>query len=321
MTKSELLDLFQIGASLSVSDKFHIHTASGRLLEVSAETVLAYLRRSSTSFTIDSEGNVIIDGVPTGYKIEPVDLTNLTSRVASLESSMSNTIEEAPDDGKQYVRKNKAWVENQSGSLSAEEKDALASLVDDKYPLTLTISGNGGIKERGTSVVPSATLTVKRGSTDVTSSSTMTASSGTLTGSSFSDTAITSAKTYTFTATYNGKTKTANISYSFLNYRYRGMLSTLPGTDEQVLSAIQSASKEFSESAILGATNLSANKYYIFAVVGTHSFEIRENSTNGVVSAAKTGTISVPRVNATANDTYSYIIVPASDMAWTFKIV
>lgn len=116
-------------------------------------------------------------------------------------------------------------------------------------------------------------------------------------------------------------TKTAQYTISYMNYRYRGELSSLPSTDADILSAIQGASKEFSHAGTLGATNLAKDKYYIFAVVGTHSFEIRENSVNAVVDAAKTGIISVPRVNGSGSDTYSYIIVPASAaMAWVFRI-
>ena len=110
-----------------------------------------------------------------------------------------------------------------------------------------------------------------------------------------------------------------DISYIFREYRYRGELSSVPSDYVSAIKGLDT--QELNETATLGSTNLPANKYYLFAVVGNKTLICRHAATGGLISGTVTGTCQIPRQNGTKNDnTYSYILVPKSEIAWAFTI-
>ena len=382
ITQQELLTLFSMGTCVRTSDKFLIHTSTGRLLEVSAEAVRAYLKKDFNGvLSVDDEGYVTINDERTGYQLQPVNITDLQTRMDGLEQDIKDitlsgagcqcsdmgerlTVPTADTqikvkhgdemkhitlgDIKTFLAPEYAprWTDatcsiscTKAGVSTTMEVGSAKPLASDftssgSAASAVSVAGtaNGGSLDEGNSgisiitstdasFVAKATRVYTAGTTQVKSSK------GTPTNKTAanSNTELASASVNSnidaSTFVIKSMTKTAQYAISYMNYRYRGEISSLPSTDAEVLSAIQGASREFSHAGTLGATNLAKNKYYIFAVVGNHNLEIRENSVNALVDAAKKGTISVPRVNGSGNDTYSYIIVPASvAMAWVFRI-
>ena len=126
--------------------------------------------------------------------------------------------------------------------------------------------------------------------------------------------------TYKVSVNYDGiKGNLPDISYIFREYRYRGELSSVPSDYVSAIKGLDT--QELNETATLGSTNLPANKYYLFAVVGNKTLVCRHAATGGLISGTVTGTCQIPRQNGTKNDnTYSYILVPKSEIAWAFTI-
>lgn len=91
ITQQELLTLFSMGTCVRTSDKFLVHTSTGRLLEVSAEAVRAYLKKDFNGvLSVDDEGYVTINGERTGYQLQPVNITDLQTRMDGLEQDIKD---------------------------------------------------------------------------------------------------------------------------------------------------------------------------------------------------------------------------------------
>lgn len=200
------------------------------------------------------------------------------------------------------------------------------------FPLTVTQTSNGGTREIGTSIIPSGTLSVTREGSPVTPDSiTCSERSITVNGNTWTGTEISETNTtYTINVTQGGQTKSVKATYNFTNYRYYGVLDSEPSDIATAIETIKNKhtssnpTKGLSTSKVLGSNaspiNLAANKYYLFAVKGSHSFTIN-NSTGGTVSAKQTGTVSVPQENnSTKTNIYSYVLVDASKINWAFYI-
>ena len=136
----------------------------------------------------------------------------------------------------------------------------------------------------------------------------------------FTGATISNDTTYKVSVNYDGiKGNFPDISYTFREYRYRGELSSVPSDYVSAIKGLDT--QELNETATLGSTNLPANKYYLFAVVGNKTLVCRHAATGGLISGTVTGTCQIPRQNGTKNDnTYSYILVPKSEIAWAFTI-
>ena len=136
----------------------------------------------------------------------------------------------------------------------------------------------------------------------------------------FTGATISNDTTYKVSVNYDGiKGNFPDISYIFREYRYRGELSSVPSDYVSAIKGLDT--QELNETATLGSTNLPANKYYLFAVVGNKRLVCRHAATGGLISGTVTGTCQIPRQNGTKNDnTYSYILVPKSEIAWAFTI-
>lgn len=230
------------------------------------------------------------------------------------------------------------------GSTTEEENsvaDALTALKGDVdallasvFPLVVAYgTNNGGTFEYGDSVTPSVAWTATRQGSAVAPSSAVATTnlSGTMASNKLSYSAsalnLTSEKTFSVVVSQGGQSVTlGQIKWTPTYYRYRGEVSSVPSNYATAIKAL--ATKELSTTKTLGATNLSANKYYLFAVKSDTAVTlvVRENSTNAIVSGTVTGTVTLTQENnyqeggSARTNTYYYVLVPASTSAWTFKI-
>jgi hypothetical protein len=207
-----------------------------------------------------------------------------------------------------------------AGVMSASQAQDLADVVLEVFPLVVTVtSSNAGVFEIGQSVTPAVALSIMRRGVSVASEATITTSM-TVDGTNLSYEAITENTSFNISVAHKGSTvAVAQQQYRFFNYVYGDVLSAAPA---DIVAAISGAStlKELSARTTYNGT-LAANKLFLFAVPGNVNLVCRHSETGAVISGCTTGTALVPRVNdANTEDSYSYIIVPASDVAWNFKI-
>lgn len=217
------------------------------------------------------------------------------------------------------------------GQLTGPEIDALpgriAALEDATFPLTVAATG-GGTYEVGLSVTPSVSLSITRKGQSVAEEATVSVSGVTNPNvaqdkSGWTADAVTPSSATTITATTSvtqgGKTETKTNQWKFTYYRYRGEVSNVPSDYAAAIKAL--ATKELSTVTTLGSTNLSANKYYLFAVKGSDvSFVVRHTQTGAEISGCVTGTATIEQENEQGSNTYSYVLVPASSSSWSFTI-
>lgn len=109
------------------------------------------------------------------------------------------------------------------------------------------------------------------------------------------------------------------LTVKFARYRYYGILSSRPeSVTESLVKSL--GTSELSDSGTLGNTSLAAGKYFLFVVPGVKTLVVHHSGTDGVVDSEK-GTVEIHRKNGTGTGyTYSWILVPASSTAWSFKI-
>lgn len=215
------------------------------------------------------------------------------------------------------------------GLMSAADKNMFDDMVTEVFPLTVAIaSSNAGTREIGTSVTPNIVLGITRKGADVSSSANTISSQGevqsdnkTIIGS-----ALTSGTTtFQISVSQGGQTKSApNQVFDFMNYRYYGVInSSTEPTKAQVKTLCENGTltKQLSRSTKMGATDLAANKCYVFVVPNTDVNLIVKNAKSGnPISGCTVDTVTVNRVNGTAEVSCKYVIVPAGSAAWTFEI-
>lgn len=214
--------------------------------------------------------------------------------------------------------------------MNAEFRENISEMMSEVFPVeAAVVSSNAGTREIGTSITPVIEVSITRKGSDVAASSEVSVSPDdgslsqdkkTYTGASISS----GSKTYQIVVTQGGQT--ANIPnqvFSFLNYRYYGVVSSAPANAAAVKTLCQNGtlSKQLSSSTTLGDTELAANKYYVFVVPNTNVSLVVKNAKSGnTISGCTVGTVEIPRVNNSANVNYKYVVVPASSISWTFKI-
>lgn len=213
------------------------------------------------------------------------------------------------------------------GLMSSTDKGLLDDVVTEVFPVKVQIVvSNADVREVGTSVTPNIVLNITRKGVDVAESAVVTVSPSGTVGSdnkTITDTAISSgSKTYQIAVTQGGQTVNApNQTFSFKNYRYLGVVSSKPNTDN-IVAAIRALLKELSTVTTLGQTTLEANKYYLFAVKGIVDLIVKNAKSGGTISIGPSdkGTATVPQENGLGSNTYSWVIVPASTSTWYFQI-
>ena len=210
------------------------------------------------------------------------------------------------------------------GQISDNER--ITYLEKQTIPLDLSytaITPTAGTSERGTTFVPVVRISIKWKDNNVAAQSTVTVTPAVTLATNneaFTGATISNDTTYKVSVNYDGiNGNFPDISYIFREYRYRGELSSVPSDYVSAIKGLDT--QELNETATLGSTNLPANKYYLFAVVGNKKLVCRHAATGGLISGTVTGTCQIPRQNGTKNDnTYSYILVPKSEIAWAFTI-
>lgn len=223
---------------------------------------------------------------------------------------------------------------NGTGLVATDVQGGIKELATAIFPVTASIyEGNTGIFETGTQVSPLLKLDIKRNGVNVQSSSTVsvnppedmevtTASNRkviTYTGEPLTS----GTHTYAIDVVQGGQhAAPLTAEYKFSYYRYKGALSSKPNTSN-IVAAIRALPKELSTVTTLGQTTLEAGKYYLFAVKGTVSLIVKNAKSGGTIDipASDKGTCIVPQENGVGDgNTYSWVIVPASNNTWYFQI-
>lgn len=214
-----------------------------------------------------------------------------------------------------------------AGVMTAEQAQDLDAVVLQVFPLEVTVaSSNAGLFEKGTSVTPDVRIDIiRRGVTvkDYASlSSTLRVVGETTNGLRLGYDAITENTSFNIAVSHKGATvNVPQQQYRFVNFIYGDVLSAAPepGSIATHLREARTLS-QLSTSTTYSGT-LQAGKFFIFGVPGNVTLMCRHSETGAIISGCTTGTVQVPRQNNyDVTDLYSYIIVPASDVAWNFKI-
>lgn len=258
-------------------------------------------------------------------KIAGLDLDRISSALTHSEEAISaQTAESLQKIIDEQAEDRKRLDALDQGQISDNER--ITYLEKQTIPLALSytaITPTAGTSERGTTFVPVVRMSIKWKGNNVASQSTVTVTPAVTLATNneaFTGATISNDTTYKVSVNYDGiKGNFPDISYIFREYRYRGELSSVPSDYVSAIKGLDT--QELNETATLGSTNLPANKYYLFAVVGNKKLVCRHAATGGLISGTVTGTCQIPRQNGTKNDnTYSYILVPKSEIAWAFTI-
>ena len=225
---------------------------------------------------------------------------------------------------------------NGTGLVATDVQGGIKELATAIFPVTASIyEGNAGTFETGTPVTPLLKLDIKRNGVNVQSSSTVNVNPPedmevttvsnrkviTYTGEPLTS----GTHTYQIAVTQGGQTVNApNQVFDFMNYRYYGVInSSTEPTKAQVKTLCENGTltKQLSRSTKMGATDLAANKCFVFVVPTTSVNLIVKNAKSGYpISGCTVDTVTVNRVNGTAEVSCKYVIVPAGSAAWTFEI-
>lgn len=239
-----------------------------------------------------------------------------------------------------------------TGLNAATAQQAFAELATEVFPLEVAIiaSGSNGGKHEVTDsehpVTPTFALSITRRGSDVSASATITVENH-LTGSgsysvisnaTFSNDVLTcptiiNGMVYRITVTQGGQTVVLDgedtsgayanfLRFTFLNYVYGFPVATKP-TSENIGTVIGSSTADdrvLSNATETEAIELAAEYYYVFAVKGSVNLVCRHAGTDGIVTGCTTGTVTLNRINGYGTDSYSYIIIEAADVNWSFKI-
>lgn len=217
-----------------------------------------------------------------------------------------------------------------AGVMSAEQAADLADVILQVYPLVAAIShSNAGTYEKGLSVVPNVVVDVLRRGVGVAIEATVSSTLRVVEtpGNTPSDKfylaydAITENTSFNIAVTHKGMTvNLPQQQYRFANYVYGEVIDEEPAN---IAATIFNATtlKELGTRTTYNGT-LAADKMFVFSVPGNVNLVCRHSETGASISGCVKGQANVPRQNnVNITDLYSYIIVPASDIAWNFKIV
>ena len=219
-----------------------------------------------------------------------------------------------------------------TGLVSTDVQQGMKELATAIFPVTATFhEGNAGTFEVGDEIAPRMVLDIRRNGVNVQSSATVTVSPEVANPITvvnnrkvITDATLTSGnKTYTINVRQGGQDATPlTATYAFMNYRYKGALSSKPNT-ANIVAAIQALPKELSTVTTLGQTTLEGGKYYLFAVKGNVDLIVKNAKSGGTISIPNSdkGKVQVPQENdPTVTNLYSWVIVPASSSTWYFQI-
>ena len=219
---------------------------------------------------------------------------------------------------------------SRAGLMSEQDKVNMNALLTEVFPIKVAIaSSNAGTRENGTAVTPLIELDITRRGNDVAASANVevTPADGSLSQDkkTYTGALISSGtKTYQIAVTQGGQTVNAPAqTFSFLNYRYYGAVSSKPANADAVKTLCQNGTltKQLSSSTTMGKTALAASKYFVFVIpTTTPNLIVKNANSGGTVDNAGSGTFELARVNGTATLNYKYVIVPASSNAWNFEI-
>lgn len=217
-----------------------------------------------------------------------------------------------------------------AGVMSAAQAADLAEVVHSVFPLVASVYyTNAGVYEKGLSVRPSVVVETTRRGTGVaqwvslnTNMNIVDMSGSESPNQLYLDyDAVTENISFNISVSHYGQTVTLpQQQYMFVNYVYGQVIDELPAN---IANAIFGATtlRELSTRTTYNGT-LAADKLFLFAVPGNVNLVCRHSETGASISGCVTGQTYVPRQNnPNFTDPYSYIIVPASDIAWNFKIV
>ncbi len=216
-----------------------------------------------------------------------------------------------------------------TGLTAVNAQQAFAEIAREIYPVQVTIAeSNAGTFEIGTRKTPHIVLSILRNGTDVSSLADTTSSQGevqsdhkTIIGSEITS----GTTTFQISVSQGGQTVDApNQVFDFMNYRYYGVInSTTEPTKAQVKTLCENGTltKQLSRSTKMSATDLAANKCYVFVVPNTNINLIVKNAKSGnPISGCTVDTVTINRVNGTGTVSCKYVIVPYGAAAWTFEI-
>jgi hypothetical protein len=255
-------------------------------------------------------------------KIDYESLANLPDLSLKLRAGDGISITESPD-GQNDI------------SVDPEIYEKLDSLLNKVFPVTATILSRSGFgyHELGDVVTPMISWKLARETGEEITE--FTAVPQINTGSAWTQP---SASPYEGITSFTFPSATSTTSYrvvasgekfsnliigpltaTFTRYRYYGALSTKPTSiTEAVVKSL--GTSELNDSGTLGSTTLASGKYFLFATPGVKNLVVRHTGTDGIIESEK-GTVQVSRKNGTDSGfSYSWILVPASSVAWSFKI-
>ena len=220
-----------------------------------------------------------------------------------------------------------------TGLVATDVQQGIRELATEIFPVKATFyESNAGTFEVGDKIIPRMVLDIRRNGVNVQSTSTVTVSPEVTDEITvinnrkvITDDELTSgSKIYTINVRQGGQDAAPlTASYTFLNYRYYGAVSTKPANAAAVKTLCQNGTltKQLSSSTTMGKTALAASKYFVFVIPTTSPNLIVKNANSGgTVDNAGSGTFEMARVNGTADLNYKYVIVPASSNAWNFEI-
>lgn len=268
--------------------------------------------------------------------ISPDDVFGISADICTLIADIESSLGGGDATDVTYTEGSTTQGGGSVADALTELKDDVSALLASVFPLLVAYgTKNDGKYEYGDSVTPSVAWTATRQGSAVTPSSAVATTnlSGTMASNKLSYSApslnLTSEKTFAVVVSQGGQSVSlAQVKWTPTFYRYRGEVSSVPTPSDYASTIKALTTKELSVEKTLGATQLSANKYYLFAVKSDTAVTlvVRENSTNAIVSGTVTGSVTLTQENnyqeggSARTNTYYYVLVPASTSAWTFKI-
>ena len=205
-----------------------------------------------------------------------------------------------------------------AGIMTAGQAKDLEDIILEVFGLVASVTySNAGYYEKGSTVRPYATLSITRRGVDVSSEATV-VTPMTVEGNTLSYEAITENTSFNISVSHKGKTiPLPALQYRFVNYVYGEVLSDVPVDVANSLANARTLHELSTRTTYSGT--LQAGKLFLFGVPGNVTLVCRHTETGAVIPCT-TGTELVRRNNSDETDSYSYIIVPASDIDWNFTI-
>ena len=256
------------------------------------------------------------DGI---YQIDYDSLANLPDLAPKLTQGSGISIVSGPNDSQEI-------------SVDPEIQVNIGKLMNKVFPITANIvsSSGFGTYEEGDIVTPQISWTVTRDNIEVSSyqvtpmiqigSSGWVSKQTTQNLGTYSPGEVTTNTAVKLIIQDSSEEVTIGPLYTkFTKYRYYGVLTTRPTTiTEELVRAL--GHSELSTASTLGSTGLAAGRYFLFVCPGTITLKVRHAGTDSVIES-ESGTLEMHRQNGTGGTiTYSWILVPSSDIYWSFTI-